>query len=643
MDSFNLLQTAFDYFQNGNLSLALQYADQFIDIEPDNASSYTLRGIIKHRLGNTEEAIKDLVLCTQKFPDYVDAFAQLGMIYEQEDKFSKSYKYFRSASLIDSSNPKIFICLGNACCNLELYDEGRINFLKAAALTMFVNPNDPVIQEVQQSVLRVDKTIKSVSTQLALMDNNEKSICYLQIGINCSKIEEYEKAVMNFDLALSFVPTFTEAYYNRGRTYRILDKIDEAIKDFENVIKYGSDDDFTIADTLGNLADLHGRIKNVPNALYYFQKSLEIWPENIAAIAHRAQLLSQIGDFSNALRDIDKVVELMPNWGISYMQKGWILLKSKQFEEAKKALLKAIELEPTLGIHHNIGEAYYGLGDYNNALKYFIMAFVEKPDWSTPIIYIRRTAEALLHPLSPPLLESPHKRPIALVIGNSDYHPLDNLGGQPINDALDIYSILGKFGFIEVVIKTDLKKADFAKIIEEFQHKIKEHNADAAFLFYSGHGAEINNQNYLLPIDCPKNQEEAYGIKLGDLLDAMTEAGVLMRMAFLDACRTFDGDANNAAQTKGKATGVSTEGVRLKVNNPPNTHTFIAFATAFGQPAMLYTDKRNSDFTTALKNNLRKGEDVATLFQNVRREVRTLSNGLQIPEQQVSMDEVYVF
>lgn len=646
MKNSKLLETAYTLFQNGTFELALKYINQYIEEEDNNPISYTLRGIIKFHLGNVEDSINELISCTKKFPDYVDAYAQLGIIHERIDDFYKAYKYFHSASLIDSSNPNIFVCIGNTCCNLGLYKKGEENFLKAVALTLFVDKNDPIVQKAVASYNHVREAIKAEITMVDKMTDEEKCDFYLQQAIKLSKLENYENAIDSLNLVLAINSRNIDAYYRRGLAYQSLGKISEGISDFEKIIESECecDDTFTLADTYGRLALLYSEIEQLDKALDCFDKSLEIWPDNIASISNRGELLSKLGKFEDALLDYDKAIDMMPEWGPIYLGKAWGLMKTKRYEEALNVLDKATKLEPTLKVFDNFGECYYGLKDYNNALKNFIIAFAEDPSWSKPLIHIRKTAEALLHPNNPPLLFSIQKRPIALVIGNSTYKHLDDLTGQPINDALDIYSILGKFGFVKTIIHTDLTQEAFLKAIEDFKQEIKIYQADAAFLFYAGHGEEVNNQNYLLPIDCLQAKATEYGIKLSYILDSMSDAGVLMRMAFLDSCRTFgDGSDTSPSTTRGTPKPTSADGVRLSVQNPPNTHTFIAFATAFGQPAYQPKEKRNGNFTEALKNNLRKGEDVSTLFQNVRKQVKTLTKEQQIPECQFSMDEVFVF
>jgi len=93
---------------------------------------------------------------------------------------------------------------------------------------------------------------------------------------------------------------------------------------------------------------------------------------------------------------------------------------------------------------------------------------------------------------------------VALVIGNSAYQNTKALV-NPKNDALGMTAALEATGF-EVVSGLDLSKADMERTIRDFLARLRD--ADVALLFYAGHGLQVSNRNYLMPVDA-KLKEEA--------------------------------------------------------------------------------------------------------------------------------------
>ena len=102
-------------------------------------------------------------------------------------------------------------------------------------------------------------------------------------------------------------------------------------------------------------------------------------------------------------------------------------------------------------------------------------------------------------------IDAQELKKIALVIGNSDYKTLSKLP-NPDGDARLIAETLDSIGF-EVMLETNIKtRTDFGKKISEFSSRRE--SFDVGFIFYAGHGMQINGKNYLLPTEEEFNNEE---------------------------------------------------------------------------------------------------------------------------------------
>jgi uncharacterized caspase-like protein len=86
---------------------------------------------------------------------------------------------------------------------------------------------------------------------------------------------------------------------------------------------------------------------------------------------------------------------------------------------------------------------------------------------------------------------------LALVLGNSKYQAVPALD-NPANDAADLAQALRAIGF-EVIEQRDATRDAMAKAVRDFSERL--HDADVALFFYSGHGLQMNGENYLLPVD----------------------------------------------------------------------------------------------------------------------------------------------
>jgi Caspase domain len=111
---------------------------------------------------------------------------------------------------------------------------------------------------------------------------------------------------------------------------------------------------------------------------------------------------------------------------------------------------------------------------------------------------------------------------MALVIGNSNYVNLPKLA-NPANDARAIADVLQKIGY-KTHLVLDASEQNIRREVRKFASVSEK--ADVAVVFYAGHGAQLNGNNYLLPvdIDIPRTEVDIQftGLKVDDLVNSIS-------------------------------------------------------------------------------------------------------------------------
>ena len=176
---------------------------------------------------------------------------------------------------------------------------------------------------------------------------------------------------------------------------------------------------------------------------------------------------------------------------------------------------------------------------------------------------------------------------IALIIGNDAYSisPLKNA----VNDARLMDRALKSAGFQNILLE-NAKKADMDRAIGEFLDKLGPD--DTALFYFAGHGVQIENENFLVPVDfAPVASISAAKfacMSVAQVFDELKHKRARCNIVILDACRS-----NPVAEKYSLAAGLA------KPQDAPN-ETFVAFSTGPGQTATDNPDGRNSWFTEAL-------------------------------------------
>ena len=221
---------------------------------------------------------------------------------------------------------------------------------------------------------------------------------------------------------------------------------------------------------------------------------------------------------------------------------------------------------------------------------------------------------------------------VALVIGNGAYggevSPLPNPG----NDARAMAAKLRGLGF-SVVEGTDLDRGGFFSKMKEFSRRAED--AEAALLFYAGHGVQVEGKNYLIPVSMEtlesKTDLREDAVNLDYVLDEMKGR---TNLVFLDACRN-----NPFRSMRGSGSG----GLAIVSAKLMRGGVLIGYAADPGDVASDGSGK-NSPYTEALLKHLgTPGESAVDMLTRVKADVEDATGGKQHPWTNVSMREPFHF
>lgn len=226
---------------------------------------------------------------------------------------------------------------------------------------------------------------------------------------------------------------------------------------------------------------------------------------------------------------------------------------------------------------------------------------------------------------------APVERRVAFVVGNSAYRNFPALP-NPRNDADDMIASLKSLGF-DVHGGTDLTRQALRDELRQFARVAQ--GADAALVFYAGHGLQYRGRNYIVPIDAKLQDEfdlDYETVRVDDVVEELNRADGA-RILILDACRNLP-LAGKTSRDAFSSTGLAKLSGRGLI---------VAYATQANAVAFDGAG-RNSIFTGAfLKAVQEPGLDVPQLFQRVSISVDKQTGGRQTPEVSLSYPGQFFF
>ncbi|RWA68879.1 caspase family protein [Mesorhizobium sp.] len=245
----------------------------------------------------------------------------------------------------------------------------------------------------------------------------------------------------------------------------------------------------------------------------------------------------------------------------------------------------------------------------------------------------------------------------ALVVGNAAYSGEMALT-NPCNDVRAMHATLVALNF-QVTKLEDATLKDMKESIDGFVDRLKTDRASVGLFYFSGHGLQIDDQNYVVPVDFDKHGGPlaTHMVAVQPLIEKMSSDVTLV---LLDACRNNPGaqreigtrGLSNIDDARALLVGGRIENTEddahtvsgltaMKVD--PNKNIFIAFAAAPGGFAYDGSGQM-SPFTQALVANIDAVDlPLFNLTLRVRQEVLAITKDKQRTWDNSSLTDPFFF
>jgi tetratricopeptide (TPR) repeat protein len=358
-----------------------------------------------------------------------------------------------------------------------------------------------------------------------------------------------------------------------------------------------------------------------------FDKAVELDADSATYRFVRGALRMKTGNAAEALNDFDGAIQRGDTRGAVYGARAAALEKLGRLDEAFAAYEKAATLDPVRPEYAD-GKARLAASAIAQPVarptELSAEATVSSQEAAT-VTANKTAAPSKADPASAAAVSSaPQGRRIALVIANAAYSKVAQLA-NPQRDAAKIAETLRSVGFADVDVAENLDVNGFAERLRTFAKKAAD--ADWAVVYYAGHGIEIDNSNYLIPVDATlaSDRDVKFEAVALEQVMAAVEGAKQMRLVILDACREnpFQVAMKRADGTRAVARGLA----RIE----PEGGTMVVYAAKAGQVASDGADG-NSPFVTSLARRMTEpGVEIGKLFRLVRDDVLKATDRRQEP------------
>lgn len=379
-----------DEYYNSVLTL-----DKILQLDPTNFAANRIRGLIYKEHDNPEEALKCFALLLETYanlrshPEYHEVRFDYAELLEQLDKDEEALQLFEQ---LYSENPKdisVLFKIAHYYTLLERYDEAVSSYKKI----IDINPdNEAALSQLVELYENVDKKLyHTTKAELSIKENNfsraiaeyrkllpfvaepeEECKVHIDIASSYLKLEDYERALDEYNIALDISPKNIEAYKGLGRAYYESEDFESAIESFETVLNL-NDEEY---DVHIDLADCYIELEKYPEAVRELESVKKHIPDDMEVRCGLAEGYITLRDLYKAKEELDFVLAREPENTRALGSLVDLYLEKEDYEAALEASKKIVKIIPNSAFSaRKMAEAYHSLGDkynasYNYALSY---------------------------------------------------------------------------------------------------------------------------------------------------------------------------------------------------------------------------------------------------------------------------------
>ncbi|MCP4492817.1 MAG: tetratricopeptide repeat protein [Gammaproteobacteria bacterium] len=333
------MQTALNYYQQGNLTESEALLKRILEAVPQHAHALHLLGVLTHQAGNTETAVNMIGQAILINPREGLFFSNIGEMCRILKNTEDAIKYGEQAIKLMPESASAHSNLGIAYFDNKEIDKASECQLKALSLSpdlvAALNNLGSIARERKdkQQAIEYYRKVLTLSPQHLESINN--------LGAVLTELERPEEAIEVLKSAIKLNPDYAEAHCNIATSFLASEQIDIAEKGFKKAIELKAD----YSEAYQGLAKVYQEQKELPKALEMANKALTLTPERDSVHSLLGGIHTECGYPDKAEIAYARALELDAQSVAAHLGKGHLLMEQGHMAESEACFSHALSLD----------------------------------------------------------------------------------------------------------------------------------------------------------------------------------------------------------------------------------------------------------------------------------------------------------
>ena len=205
-----------------------------------------------------------------------------------------------------------------------------------------------------------------------------QAILYLQRAQGYVRLQQFDRALQDYDASLKCDPNSAIAYGEQALVYNQIGDPDRALQRADQAIRF--DPNYVVAYAARGIAlSQKGQFDQAIDAL---NKSIGLDPKIQSAYIFRSTVWNAKGETDRAIADLGTAIKLDPKQAIPYNNRCWVWTAKGELDSALADCNRALELDANLAVaYSNRGIVWFQKGELDSALSDFNKAIRIDPSY----------------------------------------------------------------------------------------------------------------------------------------------------------------------------------------------------------------------------------------------------------------------
>lgn len=254
-------------------------------------------------------------------------------------------------------------------------------FISAIPAYSYMTPEASVLyQEACSAEHNQDLKGAIKKLEQAIAVSGGDSMLYTKLAGIYSEIDEFDKALENYNKVIKINPDDAFIYISIGSIYENQGKYNEALEAYKKALDIFPEYKYNYF----NLGNVNYQLRNYKEAIKDYNSFLETYSGHTEARENLAASYFAIKDYTNAEAQYKTIYNKNPEGFKHYYEYGITLLNNNDSEKAAQLLEKAIERDPENdSAHLGLAQAYQDLGKNDMSYEQYQLILKKIPNLNT--------------------------------------------------------------------------------------------------------------------------------------------------------------------------------------------------------------------------------------------------------------------